>query len=179
MPTCYREEVLNPAHSVQFGSSSWCQEDTEENPQGLLLARSQSNVKRYCQACECCQRGAKSKAPLMPLPVVEEPFRRVAIDIVGPLRKTKRRHKYILTVMDFATRFPEAIPLRRIDASSVADALLAVFTRLGFPDEILSDQGSNFMSKLMKHVLELLHIHLLHTTHKLTVCWNGFTIRSS
>ena len=79
------------------------------------------------------------RAPLMPLPTIEEPFRRLAMDIVGPLRKTKRGHKFILTIMDFATRYPEAIPLRRIDAAAVAEALCGVFTRLGIPEEILSD----------------------------------------
>ncbi len=94
----------------------------------------------------------------MPLPTITEPFRILAMDIVGPLRKTKRGHKFILTVMDFATRYPEAIPLRRTDAATVAEALCGVFTRLGIPEEILSDQGSNFMSELLRKVLELLQI---------------------
>ncbi len=64
-------------------------------------------------------------------------------------------------MMDFATRYPEAIPLRKIDATTVAEALCEVFTRLGLPEELLSDQGSNFTSNLMKQVLDLLQIHHL------------------
>lgn len=76
---------------------------------------------------------------------MEEPFRRVAMDIVGPLQRTKHGNKYILTIMDYATRYPEAIPLRRTDAATVAEALCQVFARLGLPREVLSDQGSNFL----------------------------------
>ena len=100
----------------------------------------------------------------MPLPTVEEHLRRLAMDIVGPLRKTKRGHKFILTIMDFATRYPEAIPLRRIHAATVAEALCGVFTRLGIPEEISSDHGSNFMSELLSKVMELLQIHHLKTS---------------
>ena len=58
-------------------------------------------------------------------------------DIVGPLQRTKHGNKYILTMMDFCTRHPEAVPLRRIDASTIADALCEIFTRLGLPEAIL------------------------------------------
>ena len=62
--------------------------------------------------------------------------------------------------MDFATRYPEAIPLRKIDAATVAQALCQIFTRLGLPQEIFSDQGSNFMSHLMKQVPKYLRFEL-------------------
>ena len=113
------------------------------------------------------KKGAKAnrqRAPLQPLPTIKEPFKRIAIDIVGPLQRTARGNKYILTMMDFATRYPEAIPLRKIDATTVAEALCETFTRLGLPEEILSDQGSNFTSNLMKKVMELLQIHHLKTS---------------
>ncbi len=53
-------------------------------------------------------------------------------------------------MIKFATRYPEAIPLQRIDATTDAESLCEVFTRLGLPEELLSDQGSNFTSNLMK-----------------------------
>ncbi|XP_042589350.1 uncharacterized protein LOC122138794 [Cyprinus carpio] len=54
------------------------------------------------------QRG---KAPLHPLPVISSPFRRIAMDIVGPLERSSAGHLYILVVSDYATRYPEAFPL--------------------------------------------------------------------
>ena len=50
---------------------------------------------------------------MVPLPRIEEPFSRIAMDIVEPLLKSKRGHKYILVVCDYATRYPEAILLKK------------------------------------------------------------------
>ena len=44
-----------------------------------------ADIKRFCQECQNCQKSGRrnsGKAPLIPLPVVEEPFKHVAIDIV-------------------------------------------------------------------------------------------------
>lgn len=37
----------------------------------------------------------------------------------------------------------EAVALRTIDAATIADELVKIFARVGIPDEILTDQGSN------------------------------------
>ena len=66
--------------------------------------------------------------------------------------------------MDFATRYPEAIPLKKIDTRTVAEALCQVFSRLGIPEEMLSDQGSNFMSSVMAAVFDLLKIKHIRTS---------------
>ncbi|XP_072022506.1 uncharacterized protein [Amphiura filiformis] len=78
------------------------------------------------------------------------------------LRET--RSPFILTVVDYATRFPEAVPLRNIDSISVAEALLDIYSRVGFPREVLSDQGRQFTSEVMAEVNRLLSIRQLTTT---------------
>ena len=50
----------------------------------------------------------------------------------------------VLTLVDVATRYPEAIPLKSISTEAVAEALVEIFLRLGIRDEILSDRGSQF-----------------------------------
>ena len=63
------------------------------------------DVKRYLNSCKVCQVIGKpnkkiSKAPLIPIPSVNEPFREVIIDMVGPLPRTKGGNEYVLTIMD-------------------------------------------------------------------------------
>ena len=94
---------------------------------------------------------------------MEEPFKRIAMDIVGPLPRSKTGSKYIL-VCDYATRYPEAIPLRSCDAEHVAEGLVNLFARIGITQEILTDQGTNFMSQLMMEIYNLLHIKSIRTT---------------
>ena len=99
------------------------------------------------------------------MPIIDTPFRRVAVDLVGPIQpRTERGNKYILTLVDFATRYPEAIPLKNIKASTVAEALVEIFSRIGVPQEILSDRGSQFTSGLFAEVSKLLSMRQLFTT---------------
>jgi len=74
------------------------------------------------------------------------PFDHAAMDIVGPLPRSRSGNRYILVLCDYGTRYPEAVPLRNIDAEPVAEELVKVFARMGIPSEILTDQGTNFMS---------------------------------
>ncbi|KAJ1210124.1 hypothetical protein NDU88_005492 [Pleurodeles waltl] len=109
----------------------------------------------FCRACPTCQASGKTgkqlKAPLLPLPVVGTPFERVGIDIVGPLDpKAALGNRFILVLVDHATCYPEAIPLRTVTAPVVTRALLGIFSRVGFPKDVVSDRGTDFMSAYMK-----------------------------
>ena len=81
------------------------------------------------------------------MPLIDKPFKRVAIDLVGPISlPSEEGHRYIMTLVDFATRYPEAVPLKTIDTETVAEALVDIFSRLGVPEEILSDLETQFVS---------------------------------
>ena len=56
------------------------------------------------------------------IPVVQTPFEILAADIVGPLPITKRKNRYILTMMDLSTRYPEATPLKQATSTAILDA---------------------------------------------------------
>ena len=75
-----------------------------------------------------------------------------------------------MTMVDFATRHPEAVPLKNIDTETVAEALVDIFSRLGVPEEILSDLGAQFVSECMKEVARLLSIKQLTTTPYHPMC---------
>jgi hypothetical protein len=59
------------------------------------------------------------KVPMVKTPIIREPFSKIAIDIAGPLSRTKKRNKYILIVIDEGTRYPEAFPLPSIEAERI------------------------------------------------------------
>ena len=86
------------------------------------------------------------------------------MDIVGPLPKSKSGNRFVLVICNHATRYPEAIPLKQIDAERIAEELVQIFARVGVPQEILTDQGSNFTSQLLAELYQLLHIHPIRTT---------------
>ena len=74
------------------------------------------------------------------------------MDIVGPLPRTQRGNRFILTICDYATRYPEAMALSSVEAPRIARELVHLCSWMGIPDEILTDQGTNFMSSLLEEV---------------------------
>lgn len=103
----------------------------------------------YCKTCTECQKTSKKTDqpfPFILLLIVEEPFQWTATDIVGPFPRSRSEKRYVLVVCDYAPRYPEAVPLHSIDAKPVAEELVRLFSRVGIPKKILTDQGSSFTS---------------------------------
>ena len=124
-------------------------------------------------------RGLYPREDVVAMPINGEPFARVAIDLVGPLPMSGRKHRWILTLVDCNTRYPEAIPMKGIDTIECAEELVNIFCRIGIPQEILSDGGSKFVSDLMREISRLLSVRQLQTTPYHAQCnglverWNG------
>ena len=78
---------------------------------------------------------------------MKEPLAWLAMDIVGPLKRTKKGNKYILVRMDYATKWPEAFPLCNMLTETVVEHLVEVTARLEVPHELLSDNGSKVMKQ--------------------------------
>ena len=72
-------------------------------------------MREFCKTCDIFQntapKGRVAPVPLQNMPVIETLFNRIiiAINIIGPLPKTEEGRSYILTVEDFATRYPEVM----------------------------------------------------------------------
>ncbi|KAK7092391.1 hypothetical protein V1264_008140 [Littorina saxatilis] len=169
LPKTLRKTALVAAHDSILSAHSGVSRTTKRVLSNFFWPGVRKEIRVYCQTCDICQRttpkGRVPCAPLEKMPLIDEAFRRVAVDLVGPIQPpTARGHRYILTIVDVATRFPEAVPMTDIDTPAVAEALLGVFSRVGFPVEVLSDRGSQFTSDMMREVMRLMSIHQLHTS---------------
>ena len=158
-----RGKVLSIAHSIPLAGHLGIEKTRQRIMQHFYWPTLYNDVEEFCRCCIHCQKSSKKgvpKAPLVPLPVVSTPFQKIAMDIIGPLPQSRSGYRYILVICDYATRYPEAIPLRSIDAEHIAEELIKVFARVGIPEEILTDQGSNFTSKLLSEFYQLLRLKL-------------------
>ena len=56
--------------------------------------------------------------------------------------RTSKRNRLTIhfDAVDYATRYAEAVPLKRINTETIAEALVDIYSRLGVPEEILSYQ---------------------------------------
>lgn len=62
------------------------------------------------------------------MPLVSVPFEWVGIDIMGPHTQSSSQHKFLVVTVDYATRYPEAIPLQNIRTDTIAQERAQVFT---------------------------------------------------
>ncbi|XP_042149070.1 uncharacterized protein LOC120843810 [Ixodes scapularis] len=159
VPKRYRNAVLELAHGGVMGGHQGTRRTLLKMRAEFFWPAMQADAKRYVASCDTCQRttpkGHTRKAPLVKVPIIDTPFQKVAVDIVGPLNpRSAQGNRYILTMIDYATRYPDAVALPSIETERVAEALVQMFSRVGDPREVLSDRGTNFTSEVMKEMLK-------------------------
>nr|XP_015210947.1 PREDICTED: uncharacterized protein LOC107078390 [Lepisosteus oculatus] len=166
IPRPYQMKLLNLAHSHLMGGHLGVKKTSERLLSRFFWPGIYKAVEKYCRECPECQKSAPQpyRNPLIPLPIIETPFERIGMDLVGPLIRTTKGHQYILVIVDYATRYPEAIPLRAATAKNIARELVQLFALVGIPKEILTDQGTPFMSKVMRDLCKLLGIQQIRTS---------------
>lgn len=84
--------------------------------------------------------------PLATLSVIGTLFERIAMDFIRPLSQMARGYRFALFLMDYATWYPEVVPLRNTQAPGVARALLHLFAHVGLPREVVTDREKPFTS---------------------------------
>ena len=162
VPKSCREDLLTIAHSIPLAGHLGVDKTRDRLLAHYFWPNIYKDVQQFCSTCPECQKTGRKlrseKAALKPIVPIGVPFKKIGIDIVGPLPRSNKGNRFILTVADFATKYPEAFPIPSQTAEVVADALIELFSRVGIPDEIVSDQGTNFMSSLITQLCETLGI---------------------
>ncbi|BHF69465.1 hypothetical protein SprV_0301251000 [Sparganum proliferum] len=166
VPGCLIESVLAELHA-ELGHCG--QKRTE------LAARARfwwpqlrASTYHFCQSCDTCASFKSAvpapRAPMQPM-TTGFPGERVGLDIIGPLPISVRGYEYILVMVDYFTKWVEAVPLLRQDAVSVANAVnRSWICRWGAPLAFHTDCGSNFDSRLFQEVCRTLDVNKTRTT---------------
>lgn len=129
----------------------------------------EKNVEEFVKNCETCQREKlvrirqKEEAVITDTPV--EPNQKIAMDIFGPLTKTKKGNQFILSIQDQLTKYLVLVPLKDQQANSIISELLEHYVYIfSAPKQILTDQGANFVCKLMETFEQAFKIQHIKTT---------------
>ena len=114
-----------------------------------------TDVKNYIMSCDTCKKFNKNthkQAPYHSRPVISEPYDEIALDIIGPLPRSKKGYRFALTAICMASRWPEVYPLNNTEAESIVYALVEFISRNGIPSKILTDQELNsHLASWLKH----------------------------
>ena len=168
IPSDLKHIVLRTAHESVLGCHMSTKKTTQKIQANFWFEGIVSYTHKYCKSCDVCQKtikhGKVAKAPMLISKLSDAPFSRISCDLVGPLSPSQNGYMYILTIIDLATRYPDAIPLKRITTGKVADALKEFFFRMGIPDVISTDNGFQFCSKEMEDFFNMFNIKHIRST---------------
>ena len=126
-----------------------------------------TQIETYCQQCNSCQKARREKEwkiPMGEMPLHSKPFENVAVDLVGPLPRTREGYKYILTYICLSSRCPDVRTLKTLMASELVEALLDIFCQHGIPKTVLSDKKTQFMSNVRKATCKQIGVKQIRTT---------------
>lgn len=116
-----------------------------------------NNIYQYvkdCHVCACTKPVNKKPEDVMTSRIPRQPWEVLSIDLMGPYPKTARGKTQILVVTDCFSRWVEAYPIGTATTRVIVDTIEKEFcSRFGYPRVILSDNGTQFVSKLMKDTL--------------------------
>ena len=87
----------------------------------------------------------------------------LAVDILE-VPVSQNNDRYLLVVIDYFTKWADAIPLCDQKATTIAYVVIKVCSSFGMPDILHSDQGRNFESTLFHQILQAFDIHKTRTT---------------
>ncbi|KAL0155832.1 hypothetical protein M9458_050095, partial [Cirrhinus mrigala] len=117
---------------------------------------------RNCSICNMAKTPRQLPAGLLqPLPIPRRPWSHIAVDFVTDL-PSSNGHTTILTVIDRFSKGCRLIPLPKLPtAMETAEALCnTVFRYYGLPEEIVSDRGPQFTSRLWRSFFNLLGVNI-------------------
>jgi hypothetical protein len=125
VPAAFRRHIFSALHSVahlSIRATKW-----------LIASRFiwsclASQVAAWCRDCQQCQRAKVTSQLAVPLSHIANPVQQLShihINLVGPLPATAEGLTHLFTVVDWSTRWAEAIPLRSTLAASCTEALIS------------------------------------------------------
>jgi len=169
VPSALQSRILQLTHSGHPGIVRMKQKLRE----AYFWPGSNSDAEKFVKSCIACAASGKTArsetVPVTAVPPPSAPWKNLAIDITGPFHTAPQHQRFIVAVTDYFSKYPEILLTGEVTSSRIIDWLEEVFSRLGNPQEIQSDNGPQFISKEFEDFLAAKNI-----AHKKSAVYNPF-----
>nr|XP_021334762.1 uncharacterized protein K02A2.6-like [Danio rerio] len=111
-----------------------------------------AEIEEEARGCTDCQnvRNMPQLAPLHPWEFPEDPWQRIHIDFAGPIKN----HMFLVMV-DAHSKWPEVAIMNGTSSEKTIEELRSVFNRFGIPQQLVSDNGPQFVSEEFQSFLQM------------------------
>ena len=168
VPRGMRKLIFGFAHSHEFAGHLGVERTRKRIRESYFWFRSSQDISRWKSECLTCARhDVKRQAPHVSsktVPVKGSPLSQWAMDVLGPLPRSRRDNQFVLVLTDRFTKWVELYALPDQRTERIVACLIDLVCRYSVPSEILSDNGSNFSSRCFKALLNSLQIRQIQTT---------------
>ena len=151
-------EKIKAVHGDKFGHGGI------QRTMNLLCQKRQTwrgmrkDVRNFIERCPCCQKlnRVKIRNNINPFTLAStNVMERVAIDTIGPIESEEKankssRNKYIVVIIDSFTRYTKLYPVPSTKAEDALHPILDWISQFGCPSEIVSDNGTQYVNKLIE-----------------------------
>lgn len=153
-----RLEIIKAAHeSAHLGYDKTISKLREK----FFWPRMAIDTRQFCKSCVSCKVSKSSNINNTP-PMgsqkqnCDHPWQFLTLDYLGPFPPSgKSQSTCLLVVTDIFTKFVFVQPFKQATACSLVKFLeQSIFLMFGVPQTILTDNGSQFTSRLFKNLLE-------------------------
>ncbi|XP_014614633.1 PREDICTED: uncharacterized protein LOC106792652 [Polistes canadensis] len=164
-----REEILAECNSSPISRHKGVTKTYNKIRHKYHWPNLKKDIRGFIKNCKSCQLKklvrVKSKERMILTDTPGAAFDKISVDMVGQLPETKSGNRYILKIQDALTKYFIATPLKTNTSIDIAEGLVYnVCNVFGAPRSILTDQGANFTSSLLKAIAKKYNLKQIRTT---------------
>lgn len=113
-------------------------------------------IEQFVKSCSKCAIHGKSpiKTDLQSWPLPNKPWERLHIDYAGPFK-----NYYFLIVVDALSKWPEVVKTSSTTSTKTINILESIFATFGYPETLVSDNGTQFTSDEFRKYCEFYQIN--------------------
>lgn len=163
LPEKFRRQVFDVIHGLSHPGKKTTRKMITQR---YLWPSMNKDINNWCRSCIACQKSKVQRHTISPVGkfMPSQRFEHLHIDIVGPLPISQGK-RYLITIIDRCTSWPEVFPVEDITAETVARTLYEGWiSRFGCPVRITTDQGRQFESRIFESLSQFLGVHRIRTT---------------
>ena len=138
VPPSLRKETLSKLHNGHQGIQR-CRLRAKVSVWWPGIMREIENMISQCHTC--ARQFSPRKEPMIPTELPDYPWQRVGTDLFH------LNGDNYLVVVDYFSRYPEIKKLSSTTSTAIIQTLKSIFSRLGIPQQVVSDNGPQFASQ--------------------------------
>jgi hypothetical protein len=165
-----RQQILDEAHLSRYSIHPGSTKMYQDLKQHYWWTTMKIEIPRYVARCDTCRRvkaiHMKTARPLQSLPIPAWKWEDISMDFIVGLPRTAKGFDSIWVIVDRLTKIAHFLPVK-------TDHLVAIYAQLyiacilslhGIPKTIVSDRGTQSVSKFWSEMHKSLGTKLLHSS---------------